>query len=448
MLDIKILRENQELVLTNTKNRGYDISLVEKVLELDKKWRQYKLEDDGLRSQRNKLSEAINQAKKKKDEVTAQKSILESKKVGEKLAENEVEETKLRAEIDDLLSRIPNIQNPENPIGDSDKNKEVKKWGKIEKIKNAKGHLELMEKLNIIDIKRATKISGAGFYILKGKGAKLQRALIQYMLDLHEKNGFEEINSPQLVLKKTAFGTGNLPKFEDQLYKTNDNLILVPTAEVPVTNIYADEILNEKDLPYKFCAFTECYRTEAGRKTGEEGLFRLHQFEKVEMVYLTNQEDSYKMLEEMTSYAEKILESLELPYRRLLLATADAGFSSAKTYDIETWAPGIGRYLETSSCSNCADFQARRMNCRYQGKDGLKFVHTLNGSGLALPRLMIALIETNQQEDGSIKIPKVLWPYTGFKIIEANKKEESSDKKEPNKFVQKPTVKETKKKAK
>ncbi|MBP7708049.1 serine--tRNA ligase [Candidatus Pacearchaeota archaeon] len=431
MLDIKLIRENPELVKTNTKNRGYDILLVEKIIELDKKWRGYKTEDDMLRGQRNKISESINQAKKKKDEETAQKAILESKKVGEKLTQNEIEENKLRAEMDDLLARIPNIQHQDNPVGDADKNKEVKKWGEIKKLKIAKGHLELMEALDIIDIKRATKISGAGFYILKGKGAKLQRALIQYMLDLHEKNGFVEINSPQLVLKKTAFGTGNLPKFEDQLYKTNDDLILVPTAEVPVTNIYADEIVNEKDLPYKFCAFTECYRTEAGRKTGEEGLFRLHQFEKVEMVYLSKPEDSYKMLEEMTGYAEKILENLELPYRRLLLATMDAGFSSAKTYDIEIWAPGIGRYLETSSCSNCTDFQARRMNCRYQGKDGLNIIHTLNGSGLALPRLMIALIETNQQEDGSIKIPKVLWPYTGFKEIKKESpKEEKVEKKE------------------
>lgn len=418
MLDIKLVRENPELVRENTKNRGYDVSIVDQILDLDKKWRQFKAEDDKLRGDRNKASEAINQAKKAKDETKAKQMILDAKKIGEKLTENEVEENKLKEKIDDLIARIPNIQHEDNPIGEADKNKEVKKEGEIPEIKNAKSHLELMEKLDIIDIKRATKISGAGFYLLKGKGAKLQRALVQYMLDFHEKNGFTEINSPQLVTRKTAFGTGNLPKFDDQLYKTNEDMILIPTAEVSVTNIYADEILNEKDLPKKFCAFTECFRTEIGRKTGEEGLFRLHQFEKVEMVYLAKQEDSYKLLEEMTKYAEKILEKLELPYRRLLLATADAGFSSAKTYDIEVWAAGMKRYLETSSCSNCTDFQARRMNCRYQGKDGLKFVHTLNGSGIALPRLMIALIENNQQPDGSIKVPKVLWPYTGFKTIE------------------------------
>ncbi|MEM4230849.1 MAG: serine--tRNA ligase, partial [Candidatus Pacearchaeota archaeon] len=289
---------------------------------------------------------------------------------------------------------------------------------KIPKIKNPKSHLELGEALDIIDIKRAVKIAGAGFYMLKGKGAILQRALIQFMLDFHNKNGFIEINPPQLVNRKTAFGTGNLPKFEEQLYTTRDNLVLIPTAEVPVTNIYAGEVLKEKDLPKKFCAFTECYRTEAGRHAGEEGLFRLHQFEKVEMVYICKPEDSWKFLEEMTGNSEKILKLLEIPYRKLFLATADAGFASAKTYDLEVWSPTMNKYLEVASCSNCTDFQARRMNTKYQTKNNeLRFVHTLNGSGLALPRLMISLLECNQQKNGSIKIPKVLWKYTGFKEI-------------------------------
>ncbi|VVB80394.1 Serine--tRNA ligase [uncultured archaeon] len=422
MIDIKLIRENPELVRTNAKNRGYDVTILDKLIDLDKKWRAYKLEDDTLRSQKNKFSESINQAKKNKQENEAKKLIDEAKKVGEKLTANEQSENTLKAEMDDLISRLPNIQSPESPIGDETKNKEVHKKGKIQSIKNPKGHLELMEALDIIDMKRATKIAGAGFYILKGKGAKLQRALVQYMLDFHEKNGFTEINPPQMVNRKSAFGTGNLPKFDDQLYKTNDELIMVPTAEVPVTNIYADEILNEKDLPMRFCAFTECYRTEAGRKAGEEGLFRLHQFEKVEMVYLCNPEESYDMLEEMTGNAEKILENLEVPFRRIWLSTGDAGFASAKTYDLEVWSPGMNRYLECSSCSNCTDFQARRMNCRVQGKNGLRFLNTLNGSGIALPRLMIAIIENNQQEDGSIKIPKVLWPYTNFKEIKAGKK--------------------------
>jgi seryl-tRNA synthetase len=429
MIDIKLLRENPELIKKNTKERGYDPEIVEKLIELDTEWRKSKYEDDSLRAERNKVSESINVAKKAKDEKKANEAIKRGKEIAEKLKANEEKEDKLKASIDDLISRIPNIQSDDAPVGDASHNKEVHAVGKIKAIKNAKGHLELLENFGLIDMKRATKLSGAGFYILLGKAAKLQRALVQFMLDFHEKNGFIEVNGPQLVNRAAAFGTGNLPKFEDQLYKTNDDLILVPTAEVSVTNIYADEVLTEKDLPKRFCSFTQCYRTEAGRAAGEEGLFRLHEFEKVEMVYLSKQEDSYKLHEEMTEYAEKILAELELPYRRLLLSKEDAGFSSAKTYDLEVWSPGMNRYLECSSCSNCTDFQARRMNCRYQGKDGIKFVHTLNGSGIALPRLMISLIENNQQEDGSIKIPKALWPYTGFKVIEADKPKKAVKKK-------------------
>ena len=427
MIDIKLIRENPELVQKSCKNRGYEIDIKE-IIGLDKEWRTLKTKDDELRAERNKVSEQINQAKKAKKPVEA--ILKRAKEIPLLLDDNEKKENGLKEKIDYLMATIPNIQADDVPIGNAEKNKEIKKVGKISIIKNPKGHLELMENLDIIDIKRATKISGAGFYILKGKGAKLQRALVQYMLDFHSNNGFTEINPPQMVNRKTAFGTGNLPKFDDQLYKTNDELILVPTAEVPVTNIYADETLFEKDLPKKFCAFTECYRTEIGRKTGEEGLFRLHQFEKVEMVYICKPEDSFKFLEEMTSNAEKILETLELPYKRILLATGDAGFGSAKTYDLEVWSPAMKKYLETSSCSNCTDFQARRMNTRYQEKGVIKFVHTLNGSGIALPRLMISLIENNQQEDGSIKIPKALWPYTGFKEI-APEKQEKVKKKNP-----------------
>jgi seryl-tRNA synthetase len=417
MIDIKILRENPELIKKNTQERGYEISLVENLIAADTEWRKYKKEDDDLRCERNKVSESINAAKKAKDEKKATESIKRGKEISEKLKQNEETENNLKTKIDDLISRIPNIQSEDAPKGDASHNKEIHVLGKIPDLKNPKGHVELLENFGIIDMKRATKIAGAGFYILTGKAAKLQRALVQYMLDFHESNGFIEINPPQMVNRTAAFGTGNLPKFDDQLYKTNDELILVPTAEVPVTNVYADEILTEKDLPKKFCAFTQCYRTEAGRKAGEEGLFRLHEFEKVEMVYICKQEDSWKFHEEMTEYAEQILKNLNLPFRRILLSVEDAGFSSAKTYDLEVWSPAMSRYLECSSCSNCTDFQARRMNSRYQSKDEIKFCHTLNGSGIALPRLMIALIENNQQEDGSIKIPEVLWKYTGFKEI-------------------------------
>jgi len=420
MLDIKLIRENPELVRKNQRNRGYEEEWIDEILELDKKWRELKQEDDKLRAERNKISEEINKAKKEGKPV--EELLEKAKEIPKKLGKNEKEENELRAKLDKLLSLIPNIQKDDVPIGDTEKNKEVRRWEEIPKLKSVKSHIELGKELDIIDIERAVKLAGAGFYILKGKGAKLQRALVQFMLDFHEKNGFIEINPPQLVNRKTAFGTGNLPKFDDQLYHSDDNLILIPTAEVPVTNLYADETLSEKQLPIRFCAFTECYRTEAGRHTGEEGLFRLHQFEKVEMVYICKQEESWDMLEEMTENAENILKELKIPFRTILLATADAGFCSAKTYDIELWSPSMKRWIETSSCSNCTDFQARRMNTKYQTKSELKFVHTLNGSGLALPRLMIALMENNQTEKGEIKIPPCLWKYTGFKIIKPEKK--------------------------
>lgn len=417
MIDIKLIREQPELVRENQKKRGYEKGDVDEVIKLDGKWRKLKGQDDKLRGERNKISEEINQAKKKKDEKKAKELIKKAKEISAKIVKNEERERALKAEVDDLLAVLPNIQHQDSPVGGEKNYKEISKHGKIPKLKKPKSHLELGRELDILDIKRATKLAGSGFYILKGKGAKLQRALIQFMMDFHVKNGFVEINPPQLVNKKTGFGTGNLPKFEDDLYTTRDGLFLIPTAEVPVTNIYAGEVLNEKDLPKKFCAFTECYRTEAGSRAGEEGLFRVHQFEKVEMVYICTPEKSWDFLEEMADYAEKIFKQLELPYRKIWLATGDASFASAKTYDFEVWSPAMKRYLETSSCSNCTDFQARRMNTRYRSKEGLKFVHTLNGSGVALPRLMIALMENNQQKDGSIKIPKVLWKYCGFREI-------------------------------
>jgi len=418
MIDIKLIRENPEFIKTNCKNRKYEPKFVDEILDLDKKWRALKVEDDSLRGERNRISELINQSKKEKDEKKAKKLIEDAKKIAEKITKNELEENDLRHNIDILISMLPNIQHKDNPIGDPINNKEIHQVGKIPKEGKYKSHLEIGENLGMIDIKRATKVAGAGFYILTKDLAKLQRALVQYMLDFHVKNGFIEINPPQLVNRTSLFGTGNLPKFEDQIYKTNDGLNLVPTAEVVVTNIFADEILNEKDLPKKYCAFTQCYRTEVGRKAGEEGLFRLHEFEKVEMIYFSKQEESWDLLEEMTNYAETILKEIGVPFRRLLLSTEDASFSSARTYDLEVWAPGMNRWLEASSCSNCTDFQARRMNTRYQGKDGLKLVHTLNGSGIALPRLMISIIENYQNSDGSINIPKVLQPYMlGKKVI-------------------------------
>jgi len=423
MIDIKLIRDDPGVIKKNSKNRGYDVD-IDEILKLDDKWRKLKKQDDDFRAERNKVSKGINEAKKAGDNKKFKELMKEAKAIPVKLKKNEEKERQLKFNIDLLVSGIPNLQGSEVPVGGEDKNKELGKSGKIPKFSfEVKGHDELLGNLDLLDMKRGAKVSGSGFYMFKGELARLERALINFMLDFHIKDGFLEINPPQLTNSKSLFGTGNLPKFEDDLYKTREGLYLIPTSEVVLTNIHADEVLKESELPKKFVGFTQCYRTEAGRHGSETpGIFRLHQFEKVEMVYICNQEDSWKILEEMTARAEKLLKLLELPYRKVLLATQDASFASAKTYDLETWSPSLKKYLEVSSCSNCTDFQARRMNTRYQSKQGVKFVHTLNGSGLATPRLLISLIENNQQKDGSIKIPKVLQSYMGgLKKIEGRK---------------------------
>ena len=418
MLDIRFIRENPSIVKQNCKNRGYDSEDVDEILALDEKWRKLKKEDDDLRAGRNRISKEISEAKKQKKNVSL--LLKNAKEIPEKLKKNEEDERQLREDLDKFLALLPNIQAKDVPVGGEEKNKVIHKKGEIPKFNfSVKSHDDILTKLGFLDMERAAKVAGTGFYLFKGELAQFERALINFMLDFHVNDGFLEINPPQIVNSKTMFGTGNLPKFEEDLYKTREGFYLIPTAEVVVTNLHANEILNEKDLPKKFVAFTQCYRTEAGRHGSETpGIFRLHEFEKVEMVYLCSQEDSWKFHEEMTARAEKLLDKLKLPYRRVLLATADAGFASAKTYDLEVWSPFLKKYLETSSCSNCTDFQARRMNMRYQGKQGIRFVHTLNGSGLATPRLLISLVENYQQKDGSIKIPTVLQPYMhGKKFI-------------------------------
>lgn len=431
MLDIKFIRDNPEIIKKAIKNRAYDVD-IDLLLELDKKWRELKKENDDLRAKRNKISQEINELKKQNKNT--ERKIKEAREIPQNIKKNEEELNILKEKINDILYRTPNIPNKSVPIGDAKKFKIVKIKGKAIK-KIVKSHWEIGSNLDILDLDRASKLSGSGFYILKGDGSRLQRALVQFMLDFHNKNNFIEINPPQIVLPEILFNTGNLPKFEEDVYKTREGLYLIPTAEVPVTNLYSQEILNEDDLPKKFTSFTQCYRTEAGRHgSTDRGIFRLHEFEKVEMVYISNENDSWKFLEEMTKYAEQILEKLKLPYRRICLATQDMGFASAKTYDIEVWSPYQKKYLEVSSCSNCTDFQARRMNTRYQSKQGLKFVHTLNGSGLALPRLMIAILENYQQKDGSIKIPSVLIKYmNGQKIIKAKISKKQISKKKTSK---------------
>ncbi|MDO8537703.1 MAG: serine--tRNA ligase [archaeon] len=417
MLDIDLIRKQPDLVQGAVKNRGYDID-IKAFLKLDEEWKTIKSQEDELRNKRNILTKQLGLRdldKKKREQI-----LKEAKAIPAKLEKIETKANELNEKRKNILERIPNIANESVPIGGEENFKIVKEHGKVPKFDfPAKQHYELGEKLGIIDMERGAKIAGSGFYVFKGAGSKLERALINFFLDFNSKNGFTEWSLPYLVNKQTAFGTGNLPKFEQDLYKTLDGMYLIPTAEVPMTNLHANEVLEEKDLPKKYTAFTPCFRTEAGRHGAESrGIFRLHQFDKVEMVIISSQETSWKLHEEMTLNAEKILEKLEIPYRRKLLASGDMGFSSAKTYDLEVFAAASNRWLETSSCSNCTDFQARRMNSKYKTKDGVKFVHTLNGSALATPRLLIALLENNQTKNGSIKIPKALHPYmNGIKEI-------------------------------
>ncbi len=455
MIDIKLIRDRPELVKKKVKDRGYAVDL-DHLISVDKQWRELKEESDKLRARRNQVSIEISELKKQGKD--ASKKLEEAKRIPQQLTEIENKLASLETEKNSILHAIPNTQDNSVPIGGAEKNKTIKTSGKIPKFKfKIKNHAELLEYLGLLDIKRAVKLSGSGFYIFKGDLAKLERALIQFMIDFHVKFGFTEINPPQLVTDKILFGTGNLPKFEQDVYKTREGLYLIPTAEVPLSNLYSNEVIDEKELPLKFVAFTQCYRTEAGRHGSETpGIFRLHQFEKVEMVYICKPQDSQKFHEEMTSQAEKLLTLLKLPYKKVLLATADASFASAKTYDLEVWSPALNKYLETSSCSNCTDFQARRMNTKfYEHKTGeRKFAHTLNGSGLATPRLLISLVENYQQKDGSIKIPSVLIPYMhGQKIIQAaplktnkSKAEKAKTNRQTNKAKQKKQAKKAKKK--
>ena len=417
MIDIKLIRENSELVKKNTVSRGYDGKIVDEILKIDIGWRKLKNDDDKLRAERNKISEEINKAKKEKDEKLAKSLIKNAKVIGEKLNKNQEKEKKFEDERKSLLLQVPNILKKNVPIGkDENGNKELKKWGTKPKIVKPLSHAELGKSLDILDIKTATKITGSGFYILKGEGARLQRALIQFMLDFQHKSGRLEIQTPVLANSESAEGTAHLPKFEKDMYKTREGLYLIPTAEMTLTNLYRGDSLTEDELPKRFYGHTLCFRTEAGRHGSETpGIFRLHQFDKVEMVTLCKPEDDEKEFDLMMKNAEGILKALEIPYRVIVLCSGDSGFKEAVTYDIETWSPFLGKYMETSSVSSLRDFQARRMNTRYHSKktNKLEFVYTLNGSGLAVPRLLIALMENNQLKDGSIKIPKVLQSYMG-----------------------------------
>ncbi|MBD3249797.1 serine--tRNA ligase [Candidatus Woesearchaeota archaeon] len=413
MIDIKLIREEPDKVKRSCKDRNYDID-IDKLLKLDEEYRNFLQDAQDLKHERNQLASEINKLKKQGKDIKPK--IKQAKELPDKIKKLDEQIKKLKDDIDNVLSGIPNMPHPSVPIGeDESANKEVKKWGKLPEFDfEPKPHWELGKELDIIDTERSIKLAGSGFYVFKGLGARMERALINFFLDYHTKDGYTEIIPPLLANEKTMFGTGQLPKFEQDLYKTNEGLYMIPTAEVPLTNMHQDEILKEEDLPKFYCAYTPCFRTEAGRHGSEtRGIFRLHQFNKVEMVKLCYPKHSYKELEDMKQRAESLLEMLNIPYRTIILSSGDMGFSAAKTYDIEVYSAFHKKYLETSSCSNCEDFQARRMNTRIRKKEGNIYVHTLNGSGLATPRLMIAILENNQNKDGSITIPKVLQPYMG-----------------------------------
>lgn len=415
MLDTKFIRSNPDKVRKALKDRNADEALLEDFLLLDAQWRKKTTEYEALKSHQNEVSDRI--AKLKKEKKDASELLSQMKETAEKTRELSDQLKALEQDLEGKAFYIPNIPSDKTPVGkDETFNVEVRKWGTPAKFDfTPKPHDEIGEKLDILDFKRAAKISGGRFVVSKGLGAKLEMALINFMLDTHSnQHGYTQVFPPFMVNETSMIGTGQLPKFRDESYKADDDLFLIPTAEVPVTNLHRDEILSVEDLPVKYVAYSACFRREAGSYGKDvKGIIRLHQFNKVELVKFCTPESSYEELEKLTLDAEKILQLLELPYRVIALCTGDLSFSSAKTYDVEVWFPSEGRYREISSCSNFEDFQARRMNIKYRqdAKSKPQFLHTLNGSGLAVGRTLAAVIENYQQKDGTFLIPKALRSY-------------------------------------
>jgi seryl-tRNA synthetase len=419
MLDINFVREHLDVVRKALADRNFPIEALDKFTELDAERRRVITEADAVNQARNASSKEIGALMQAGDKGAAEAKKAEVTGLKEKQAELEKSRDEVDATMRELLSGLPNIPAEGVPVGaDESANQEVRKWGQPREFDfEPKDHVDLGETLGILDLERATKIAGSRFAILNGAGARLERALVNFMLDVHTtEHGYTETLPPFLVNRTALFGTNQLPKFEEDLFHIRDDrgFALIPTAEVPVTNYHAEEILEAKDLPKYYTAYTPCFRSEAGSYGRDtRGLIRQHQFEKVELVKLSVPEDSEAEHEKLTANAERILQLLGLPYRTVVLSTGDMGFGAKKTYDIEVWLPSQKTYREISSCSNCGDFQARRMNLRFRRAGGSKpeFVHTLNGSGLAVGRTWIAVIENYQQEDGSITIPEILHPY-------------------------------------
>lgn len=417
MLDLKFIRENPDLVKQAIRDRNLKVDL-DGLIKLDDSRRKVLIELEGLRANKNKANDEITALLKAKKDALAK--IASMKEIAQKIDRLEDKLKEAEGELDSLLLVIPNIPHPSIPVGDASKKEVVRSWGKPREFDfKPLTHIEISRNLDIIDFGRAAKISGSNFLLYKGWGARLERALINFMLDLHiKKHGYTEVFPPFLVNRASMTGTGQLPKLEEDMYRLkDDDLFLIPTAEVPVTNIFRDELLDEKDLPVYYVAYSACFRREAGSYGKDtKGLVRVHQFDKVEMVKFVKPETSYDELEKLVGNAESVLEALGLSYRVAVLPTADISFAAAKCYDLEAYAPGIDKWLEVSSCSNFESFQARRANIRYrrttpEGKRAVEYVHTLNGSGIALPRTVVAILENYQDKDGSIIIPEPLRGY-------------------------------------
>ncbi|GEP21566.1 serS protein [Latilactobacillus sakei subsp. carnosus DSM 15831] len=418
MLDIRVIRENVQWAKDKLATRGIDAAEIDEVVALDEKRRALIVQTEELKKNRNAASEAIAVAKRNKEDATEQ--IAAMKNVGAEIKELDAQLAEVKEKVDYILVRLPNFPDDSAPVGlDESFSREERKWSTPREFDfEPLAHWDIGEKLGILDFERAAKVSGSRFVYYKGAGARLERAVYNFMLDQHAKEGYEEMITPYLVNGESMFGTGQFPKFTEDVYTmTNEGepMTLIPTAEVPLTNFYRDEILDGAQLPIYFTALSPAFRSEAGSAGRDtRGLIRMHQFNKVEMVKFTKPEESFNELEKMTNDAENILKALDLPYHVITLATGDASFTSAKTYDIEVWLPAQNTYREISSCSDCTDFQARRAQIRYRDEDGhVNLVHTLNGSGLAVGRTVAAILENYQNEDGTVTIPEALVPYMG-----------------------------------
>jgi seryl-tRNA synthetase len=412
MLDIRLIRENPELVRQTLEKRG-DSFAIDSILEIDGRYRSLLRQTEELRAKHNETSKQLGQSQEKPPQLIAQ-----MRQLGEQISSLQQQTKEAKADLDSMLLELPNMPHPSVPLGRGEAdNVVVRTWGKPTKFAfEPLPHWELGEKLGIIDFQQGVKLSGTRFYVLKGLGAHLQRALISFMLDVHvRENGYKEIYPPFMVKRECMIGSGNLPRFGDNLYHDEeDDFWFIPTAEVPLTNLHRDEILSADNLPLRYVAYTPCFRREKmAAGTDTRGIKRGHQFDKVELYKVTDPDSSDEELEKLVADAEDICRKLGIPHRVVQLCTGDLGFAACKTYDIEMWAPGCAEWLEVSSCSNCGDFQARRTNIRYRPEPGAKpqLVHTLNGSGLALPRVLIAVLENYQQADGTVLIPEVLEPY-------------------------------------